>query len=338
MKSKIIIAILTLGSLIGFSQENITYKTFDGTAFTELDTIILGSPYKGNYYSTIKEYYYNSKYSNGYKKVNHNLTNLKVPIRSIHKNTAIFSDDVVILKVGNKGVLKAKYHINIEEAVKKGEVIILSKEKTKIVSTHIEDDLVFCNYVKQSGENIDGNKEEYLFRFKNDLYDKTHEDEFEYHSSLKKGKDELTIKLDSLSDSTVYYLNAELNFQQYDFENKGFPLNEKDIAFNLLRRVSTFSSNSKAEYSKIVLKINNFANFAFLHMSPEDAKSLIARRKDTGGRVNRELYARIYFTVKGSEHDENKIRVLLADVEKVEVYEFQDFQGNFLGEIFDLEK
>lgn len=332
---RLLILLLTLSTQL-IAQDD-SYTTFDGSKFSEQDSITLGYPSGYNSYRSIKEYYYQNKYSNGYKEVKSNLNNLKLPIIDIYRSSKVFYNDKVIIKVGEKGLLKPKYHIDIESAVQNGEVVVKSNKKTSLIATVMSENLAFANFHKLNGNTPRSDREEYLFRFQNDIYDKTHEDEFQYQSALKNAEKELIQTADKLDTSIIYLINTSVNLQKYDFDNEGFPINEKEASFYLLKNVSRIWNNSNRDFKPIHLSLDNFKNFTFLMLSPESSESFISRRKDNYGNVDRKVYVKIFYKLRtASETDE--LKKMFGEVIKIEVYEFENFQGNFLGEIFDLTK
>lgn len=339
MSKKLLLVFSTfLINFILIGQTHKSYKTFDGSVFTEMDTITLGYHTGYNSYQSIREYYYDSKYSNGYKDVKISLNNLKLPIISIYQSSDEFNQLKTIVYVGKKGFLKQKYYIDIESAVQNGEVIVKSNDKTKLISSPISEELAFIYYHVLSNKTLNISKEEYLFRFKNDLYNKTREDEFEYHSALKTSSNEIQLKVSEVDTNKIYSINTTVNLQKYDFNSEGFPINEKDATILLLKDVSQIWYNSKEDYSQLSISFLNFKNFAFLSYPPEEAKGFISRRKDKYGNIDRKVYIKIFFTINKATLSENKDRILEGKVVKIEVYEFETFQGNFLGEIYDLTK
>ncbi len=330
--------ILIFGASNIFAQEVTTYTTFDGSKFTEKDSITIGYPSGYNSsYKSIKEYYYEGQYSNGYREVKINLNSIKIPIINIYRSSEVFYNDKVIVKVGEKGLLKPKYHIDIETAVQNGEVIVKSNTKTSLISTFMSENLAFTNFHKLHGNTARADREEYLFRFQNDLYDKTHEDEFQFQSALKSAEKELTQLALTADTSTIYSIGTSVNLQKYDFDNEGFPINEKEISFKLLSPVSRIWNNSNRDLKPIYLALDNFKNFTFLTISPESSESFITRRKDKYGNVDRKVFIKIFYKLKATNETE-ELKSLSGNVIKIEVYEFESFQGNFLGEIYDLTK
>lgn len=339
MNKKLLLGFLTfLINFILLGQTIKDYKTFDGTIFSEMDTITFGNPTGYNSYQSVKEYYYESKYSNGYRNVKTPLNNQKLPIKSIYQSSKEFYQSIMIVKVGEKGLLKPNFFIDIESAVKNGEIIVKSTNKTNLISSKMTDDLAFTNFHVLNNKTINESKEEFLFRFKNELYNKTREDEFEYHSALKTSANELQALVSKVDTNKVYHMNTSINLQEYDFDNEGFPINEKELGFLLLKEIYRGWGNSKEEYSPLFLSFGNFEKFGFLKYPVNDAKAFIARKKDKYGYVDRKVYVKIFYTVNNAVLSSKKERILVANVIKIEVYEFESFQGNFLGEIFDLTK
>lgn len=338
MKKSLFILIVFFSYEI-YSQSFNSYKSSDGTNFKVGDTITIAKPYKGrNNYESINVFY-KTNYSNGYKSLEENLDNQKFIIKNISNNSEVFFINKLIFTVGNSGFLSKRYFVDIESAIKYGEIVTQNTIKSNIKSEILTNELAFSIFSNIGNIDPELYKKEYLYRFNNKLYNEVYQDEFKLNKALNYAKQELTNKINFVDTSIVYTLNTKLNFDSYDFTNNGFSIVEKDISFKVMDRVSV-NSNANSYYSPFIVNFLNFSDFSFFKMNPEDAEKLINRRKDSNGKVNRIVYCKLYFKINSimDISELNDVRKLQASIYKIDVYEFETLSGNFLGEIFPLLK
>jgi len=135
-------------------------------------------------------------------------------------------------------------------------------------------------------------------------YNRTHDDEFEFDSakqwalqSFKKRIGELN--LPSNSDNFHLYLNAK--FGKYDFKNRRFPLDAltKDsyISYRGKGNIVSYYSRSKLFFENASQDKN------FLYIPKDQARLFVAKRKSSGGYINRDLI--IHYVYKLNNAQEN---------------------------------
>ncbi|OFX18842.1 MAG: hypothetical protein A2033_06575 [Bacteroidetes bacterium GWA2_31_9] len=320
-------------SSLSFGQID-TFITKDGSRFNLNDTITIGSASNdGKFYSSIRIVNYDNKSFKSYKNLDTNIDGQRLPIKKIYKNSDIFND-ATLIEVGESGLLKTRYYIDIESAVMKGEIVLLNKNTIDFISTELTEKMTFNNFIKLSSSDIDKNKEEYLYRFLHETYKKNQNDEFEYNSDLQTAKTILKKNIEEIDTSTIYSIYTKLSFQEYNFEKEGFPLEGDTLVLKVVEPIMRIFAHSKSDYNNIVLAFSNFRKFKFININKDDAKKLIIRRKDNLGKINRDVYAKIFFKLKGANYsDKTPQRALIGDLIKIDLYEFKSLKGNFIGEI-----
>jgi hypothetical protein len=319
------------------SSQNLNFYTCtDGSVFKIGDTVTISDPFRGrSYYESIKIYYYKDKILNGYKALDENLSGQKFVLKSISKDTDIFYSPKIIFVLGGKGVLSKKLYLDIESAIKNGEIVLKSNMTEKLNAEVLSDKTAFSGFLKLGNFNVDNYKREYLYRFNYKLYEQVYQDEFKLNKEISSSKTDLINEINTFNSNKLFTLNSTLSFQSYDFENSGFPINEENILLNIMDRVS---KHTKANfyYPKLALEFNNFPNCRFLPINADEAEKLINRRKDSYGNINRKIYCKIYFKIFSAAESTDNLdyKSLKAEIYKIDVYEFENLNGNFLGEIF----
>jgi hypothetical protein len=178
--------------------------------------------------------------------------------------------------------------------------------------------LYYVNGASSSDEFI----EEYLFRYMNDIYTQTKNDEFEYRKSLNIAKEQLIQNLEQVDSSKKFNTVVQLTLGNYDFERKGFPIQEDSPAYIVVPR----GEYEMFKYFNLIsLAFSNFTSFQFFKISEDDASQLIKRRKDNFGNINREVYAVINFKITQSLElaRSNDQRQLVGEITSVELYEYK---------------
>jgi hypothetical protein len=331
-------------SLTFFAQTVKSYKTSDGSVFNTNKLITIGGYSNYKQYSAIRVYDNESKDAKGYKSLKYKIHNQKLFIKKIYQNSTIFKKQKTIVKVGDKGFFKKSYYIDIESAVQNGEVVVTLSNKKKLISTIMTEDLAFTNAHYFSKKTIKESREEYLFRFKKELYNKTRENEFEYNAALKESGNELQSKLLKIDTTTVYSITGGVYFLNYDYDKEeflpSFSCNGyKDIKFPLLKNVMPLFKGSKDDFKPLGLSFENFEKFTHLRYPSDEVGLFLARRKDYEDNISRYIYVKIFYQLKGTYLNENnQDNYLNSKIIKIEFYKYNKFQGNYFGEICGLTK
>lgn len=326
MKKTVFVILIIFISSNLFSQ---SHTAFDRTVFTVGDSIIVGLPFNSKSFKYIKSYDADYK---GYKNVRKNIIYNKFPIKGIHKNTERFNrnfynDDATIIEFGKTGFLGISYYVDIDNAIKKGE-IILSVNPNFSKNVKLVDTIAYIYHAKISGNPIDNYKKEYLYRFKRELYKQTHEDEFEYQKSLNIAKKEMQQVIDNFNFNQEFTVLTKMKFGDYDFDKHGFSLSEEQMVLSLVKM------NLFLEYKSVDIYFPNYPEFTFVQVDSELANSFVKRRKDSYGDVDRTVYLLINFILKEKEENieqEFKENIIIGEIKSIEFYDFEHYQYNWLG-------
>lgn len=339
MKRLFLLLLINATFFIGYSQTQglQTYTAFDNSVFNVGDSITIG--YYSGYekYDYIKEQYYKSQYDNGIRKIKGGVYNTKHKIIKIEKDyTALWDTSAYIVEIGETGFLKGyKYYVNINEAVRNGEIII-SKSPFESYKSQIKlfnDSLAFLFKVKQSTKPTQDFALEYLFRFKNKIYEKYKEDEFELDNQKQIAIEILNKNTATLDTASTYYCNIELSVDNYDFTTNSFPIGGFSESYTLIKDVyfgfpaTQLAFINKDKYTRVLVEKATANNF-------------VKRRKDKHGNVNRAIYARVYFkNVQVITKSSNPALIasyenyLFAEIQKIEFFDFKNWVYNYIGHI-----
>lgn len=342
MKNLLLLLLFNSFFLVSLSQNRPPkeYVAFDNSIFTQGDSVFIGfySGYKG--FNYVVQSYYNSKFDNGYRKLKGNVVGTKHQILDIYKDDkAIFDTSAYVLEVGVNGLLKGyKLYININQAVKSGEVI-LSQSPLKEPNRSIQyytDSVAFLYRVKQSNKPVSDFALEYLFHFNNKSYKKYRNDEFELDNQKQIATEEIKRKLDQVADSTTYCIDVNLKFDNYDFSSMSFPLDGYNKSYIVLKTL-----NRNVHPSTHIVFINQ-EEFSRVMVEKEIANGFIKRKKDRYGNVDRTVYAKVYFKntdTPSNEYNQNVYTetkfetYLYAKISRIEFYDFENRKYNYLGQI-----
>jgi hypothetical protein len=303
MKTPLVIASLFI-SLMVFGQD---FQALDGNTYSKGDTIIIGihSGYKS--YDDIKEYY-TTRYSSGYQDVKVNLAFKKYIIKSIGTNSELakklyWDEEDIIVRFGTTGFLGDDYYANLNDAVKSGEIISrLPDEGNWIENDKLNDSIAFVYFVKTSPIPTDKFGEEYLYRFMYEKYKSSHEDEFEYYSSVEKAKQTLKSILPKVDFNKQFSLYTSFYLDNYDFENKGFLIRDDNPKYEVA------DDKNWGQHPSIYIVFPDFEKYKFVSIDPNNANAYIKRKKDRYGDVDRKAYAKINFQIVDVDESKNRIK------------------------------
>lgn len=319
MKNFALLTFITFTSIIGVSQ---SYTAFDGSTFSVGDSICIGFQSGNSSYVYIRDFQGGNYYG-----LNINLALNKYVIKGIFPNSERygFSGRPTVLQVGTRGLRGISFYISLDDAIRHGEVVVEQNPHKK--STNRLEDIKAFIFLTQ-GENIDRYIDEYLFRFHNELYARTRNNEFEYHTSKAMAKQEILEVWNSFDYSQTFSYSTRINLENYCFENQGFPFALKTLTLNILRRQLTLNNIT----NEISINFINFSDFPFVFINPEKANSFIKRRTDHRGSVDRRIYAVVYFNlVKIEDIDTEQGYVIYGNISEIEIYDHQNLRYNWLA-------
>lgn len=186
----------------------------------------------------------------------------------------------------------------------------------------------YAIYLQQAGTQIsDDIVTKYAKDYKNDLFIKYGNDEFDWHDQLVKIKEELLNVIHSVNVSGDYFLSFLVNIDEYDFANNGFPVTIHDYT-----SIPFYSKDDGFDSSLPGVRIffKDFPKYNFLPINSDVANKLIKSKKNGKGNIDRSLTLRIHFTVLPMKSDdynsairynsENEGPLLVGTIKKIDVF------------------
>jgi hypothetical protein len=208
--------------------------------------------------------------------------------------------------------------------------------------------LTFLYFAKEMKTSSDSLAEEYLYRYMQELYTESFNDEFEYRGALNAANNQLIKRIEQVDFSKTYYVYTSFYLDNYDFNKGGFPIRirpieiedeDEEITFVMVPREPKTGSRNFEVYYSIDLKLLNFNDFQFVKVPEQEAKALLKRRKDKiSGYIDREVYAIINFTLEKSEVikpvSNDPQRLVCGKIVNIELYEFEGYKNKgYIGTI-----
>jgi hypothetical protein len=330
MKKILLVLCLSVG-ISSFAQNTDEYVS-NGISFKVGDTIQIGRPSSGGYYTYIKKYSSNS----GAEMINYDLSSTKYVICDIHVTSstiakAFYSEKSRIISFCTKGFLGMTYYADIDEALKNGEIILdldkALRDSKKVISTEpfttdrLTDELAYLSFLKGLRTlSLEQFAEEYMYRYMNALYTRTHDDEFDYRKALTVAKNQLMLGIEQVNFTNSFNIFIRMTLKNYDFENGGFPTDIKD---NPMYELIGEKWDFKVSLNSIGLTFADFKKLQFVKIPENEAKSFLEKMKDRDGTVNREVFAKVNFKVSYSIDKSNEIstgRLLTGEITSFELY------------------
>jgi hypothetical protein len=313
-----------------------TYVAFDNSTFKQGDSLYIG--YNDGYqkFDYIKEYYIN-QYDKGFRKIPATVVGKKFKILDIYTGGYLNSYDTstVVLKIGEKGLLGLKLFVDINNAIRTGEVIVNTDPqwRTTMSIQQFSDSIALLYKIKQSQQAPSNYALEYLQRLNEKNYDKYREDEFELENQKQITTNKIKENVATMSDTTMYYTDIELTLDNYDFETMSFPIGR----FNEYYKINKYLGENSPETDLVFINQNNFAKFA---VDKFTANSFIKRRKDRHGNIDRTVFARVYFkSTKVSAITKSRYvnsaysNYIFGTIYHIYFFDFKNRVYNYIGQI-----
>lgn len=220
--------------------------------------------------------------------------------------------------------------VDINEALENGEVITEDELSYRYKERAILDDsTAFIHFIKRFDGETNEFWKDWLYTYRNDVYDRTREDEFEFYGVVNKAGELLLESAENLDNTTVYSANIKVELDDYDFTSHSFKFLWKGATFKIFRR----SIWCPCTLDRIDLELSNLSEFNTLPVPFDQAKSFISNRKNRYGSVDRDVYLWINLKLTNDLKYENGDAVLRGIVQSIEVYAEENHINGYLGTI-----
>lgn len=315
------------------NSEAKTYVAYDNSTFRQGDSLFIGFKSGYNFYDYIKD---NSK--DVLNNAVSNIAGKTFKIVDIYKAGSIscFDANTVIIEIGQKGFFGKRLSVDINNAIRTGEVIINFSPQwhENIKIPNFSDSIAFLYKVKNSQQPPLNFSLEYLRRFNKENYDKYRKDEFELDNQKQISTNKMKENIASMSDTTSYYTDIELNLDNYDFSTMSFPVK--------FEKYYTLLQNLAGEFTETNLVFANQDIFIKLPVDKSTANSFIKRRKNRFGDIDRTVFARVYFkNTPISVNSPSKLHYindgyrdyLFGTISRIEFFDLKNRLYNYIGQI-----
>ncbi len=162
---------------------------------------------------------------------------------------------------------------------------------------------------------FDAHVDDYLKTFREDVWKKYHDDEFQLHKKRAEALRIFKQRVEEFDlDQEFVITRATVHIEKYDFKHSAFPIKEAtDHHYWYKTRYthSDFPGNIKVFFENPEL-------MKFLPMPAEEAERFLAARKDRSGNVDRELLA--FIRIRVSKRKNAKGDELLTEIGGVKYY------------------
>lgn len=218
-----------------------------------------------------------------------------------------------------------------------GLLIVLSASMMFGQPLTLNADSGFFIYMKGSQTKI--SEDDYLSYakvFETAVYDKYHNDEFEWYDQFQILKQNYDKRISEADFTSTYTVVTNVDFGDYDFTNVGFPVSIGEGTFFPLGRPGNYyeSPYDSIFRKTIALSLDNFHEYNFFAFSKDDAKTFLQGRKDRYGDIDRTVTLQITYKIAAYDSSEYKAFADLAlandylpvvgIIESIEVYDTKD--------------
>lgn len=327
--------------MASYAQQS--YETYCGNVFKEGDALVMGClPQNTAKYSCVK-----CEFTDAYNKVRYeavaggNLPLSKVILKEIIRpqTTTMFYNKAVVFVVESEKMPGRKLFVEIDKAIKRGEIAVVLPEKPLIDSCpELTAELMFACCVRVNKLKIDDSVVfNYIYMIDSKLGKECYRDKFKFQKIKEEYKNRLEQAMKSIDFKTVYRVNVNANRKEYDFQRKGYSL------------VYSFPVGKTLQNGIPCNGFNLMSNDEqpfFLPLDPETADLYEKRSKGNSknGYATSLVYGTLYVQLQDKYIELPKGKYEIVDVERqyrstvigvqvkgMEVYDNPCFRYNLIG-------
>lgn len=164
-----------------------------------------------------------------------------------------------------------------------------------------------------------------------DVYNKYHNDEFEWEDQFTKLKNNFDKRIKDAELDNEYTIATKIDFGKYDSEKGGYIVEIADSTFFPLDQMNWKASRKTLFGKQLALKLDSLSSYNLIPMDKEDAKKLLDSRKLSSGKVDRSVMILIKYKFADFNSKEyknfeklaldNSYLPLVGIVSEIEVYD-----------------
>lgn len=166
---------------------------------------------------------------------------------------------------------------------------------------------------------------DYIHEVHNHFWSKNHDDEFAFEEKRDLYIQEMKTKILNINiTKEEFFIYTSVNFGQYNFKTKTFPLTDKPIksSYYSIKPKNISSYKVSAFPKQYNIFFNNPEVIKDVTLAKKQAKDFLQTRKDRYGNINRKLTTKITFKIKKLQEIERNVN-FITEITNVE-YIFND--------------
>ncbi|ACV69793.1 DUF4852 domain-containing protein [Desulfohalobium retbaense] len=175
------------------------------------------------------------------------------------------------------------------------------------------DNLMMAAVKMQPHFDYEANVDSYMKIYRSDVWDRYKNDEFEIQDKRNETIKMMKDRFSSFSLDEEFTIYTSLKFGSYDFDKQVFPLNSFSANSYLVERRYNNWSFPKA-YKVFFINPEKIGD---INMEKDKAKNFLKKRKSSYGNVDRNVNAKIKFSVTDLKNGRNELE---AKLEHVTIY------------------
>ena len=330
-----------------FEKSNKPFTADNGKTYHVGDTVILCSP--ADYGNMFHYYYFDKKLTP--QRAYYTSETINKGEKVDKRFTAHIIKQFRIYEGGNTIAVTDKmfgYGIDLNGALETGEVACPDYLDYWADTTRFFlKERAFIGAVKTIDDIDKNTTKEYAYRFDRKNYKVNFQDEFSFHSYLSEQKKELENKVNEFDKEKLYVLPVKMEFGSYDFDTNSFPIdwqgNMKALFVDYTESLIVKDVNSEGiDLMDLNVFLENTDEFISFPLNPTKAKILVDYRKSSAGKVNRDVYAGVWFKIKelASEEfysqynvTEKSKKFLICEVKRIDLFEDNSCLYHYLSTV-----
>ena len=271
----------------------------------------------------------------GMTEVNRRMDGSEGIVKGFMKGDKIYTDETLMLVTASDG---RELYLRTDKAINSGELVVRNTPPSIFPdAVELTPRLAFAMLLKVNKNSPKEYLKQYLYVAKRDLWDKVHNDEFEYHAVEASELKELESVIEGIDFGAVYYFkdnyDTGIYMGKYDFDAKGYKMvldeNKQGlltIPFDASMRVYLMLSNIATDFGTIPLNVEEAKR---VRMRLNNGSQPIYPRNKIYVKLNPDVtkadYDKLLF---GSQYE----GVLLSGkMVGIEIYDFGHCEYNFIA-------
>lgn len=318
---KYLIILTIIYSSFTHAQMTKEVTCFDGTTFQVNDSIVFGPPSKSN------NLYRYISYNNGPEGRNISLDKdwcyFKFRIQKIELTGNDASRYKLIAK--NKGLLTYRFEIDLESAIRVGEITLPSSKIGKTKYAYIlNDTLVFV-----CGCELDSTclqrENEFFTRFSGKNYKLARQNEFKKNALFVESSYKLEELRNTYSLDTLFQVAVSFKVGEYNFTTNSFPLAPEKNTYSIDYINDPLNDTS---YNQIIMDLSQLDTIS-MKVRPDLADMFLKRKETQTGFLDRRIFGVVCFRIDSKNQLDAKT-IIWTEITDLYLFESEKRKGTLI--------